>query len=87
MDFNVHLQTGLYGEYDMQLTCGSELALLLIHDLEADGAEKTELHRVSDILEAIQVPYTASSASPEVAEATKIGSAAIRWAKKMVLLF
>ncbi|BDA41429.1 probable Golgi to ER traffic protein 4 homolog [Coccomyxa sp. Obi] len=66
-----------------QLTCGSELALLLIHDLEADGAEVSELHRVTDMLEAIQVPYTASSASPEVAEATKIGSAAIRWAKKL----
>ncbi len=76
-----------YGEYDMQLTCGSELALLLIHDLEADGADVSQLHHVSEILEAIQVPYTASSASSEVAEATKIGNAAIRWAKKMVLLF
>ncbi|EIE25182.1 hypothetical protein COCSUDRAFT_65140 [Coccomyxa subellipsoidea C-169] len=66
-----------------QLTCGSELALLLIHDLEADGFKLSELHRITDLLECIRKPYTESRDSPEIKEATKITSAAIRWVKKM----
>lgn len=68
----------------VQLTCGSELALLLIHDLESDGAAISELHCVLNILEGVQKPYVESRDCAEIAEATKIANAAIRWVKKLV---
>lgn len=42
------------------------------------------MHRITDLLKGIRKPYTESRDSPEIKEATKITSAAIRWVKKMV---
>ena len=77
------------GLLDIQATCGSELASLLINAMDGDAcpANQTEVDWVFSILRAFQLMSTSGNREPQVVEVSKVGHAAIKWARKQVQSF
>lgn len=71
----------------MQLTCGSELACLLVDAYVHDEREagEAQVQRIEDVLLSFPVqPPPGCEAEALVTEAMRIGAAATRWARKQV---